>query len=254
MDKRILDKAQVIWNYHQLNHNIFKDEFANQADGILVFGSSDISVAHVAADLWLSLISHRLQKDISVPYIIFSGGMGTGPHSGCNLMGWNKPEAEIFSECVLAILKEKLDHAHLDKLQVFVETEARNSGENVDKTKQIIEKNDLISEKLIIVQKPFMERRTYSTFKCRWPNPDIKLHSSSVTLEEYPQISNIPLKEVIGIMLGDLQRIKLYAPPYGNFQIFQEIPNDVWNAFTFLTEDEEITRNYPEFKFNLVRK
>jgi hypothetical protein len=34
---------------------------------------------------------------------------------------------------------------------------------------------------------------------------------------------------VISIMVGDLQRIRLY--PAMGFQIEQEIPADVWNAF-----------------------
>ena len=34
---------------------------------------------------------------------------------------------------------------------------------------------------------------------------------------------------MIGIMVGDLQRIKLY--PARGFQIAQEIPDEVWQAF-----------------------
>lgn len=30
-------------------------------------------------------------------------------------------------------------------------------------------------------------------------------------------------------MVGDLQRIKFY--PAKGFQVYQEIPNDVWNAY-----------------------
>jgi len=39
----------------------------------------------------------------------------------------------------------------------------------------------------------------------------------------------IPLEKVINIMAGDLQRIKLY--PSKGFQIHQEIPAPVWNAY-----------------------
>jgi hypothetical protein len=35
--------------------------------------------------------------------------------------------------------------------------------------------------------------------------------------------------DVVGIMVGDLQRIKIY-PAHG-WQIAQDIPDDVWNAF-----------------------
>jgi hypothetical protein len=35
-------------------------------------------------------------------------------------------------------------------------------------------------------------------------------------------------------MVGDLQRIKLY--PEKGFQVFQEIPDEVWNEFEFLVD------------------
>ena len=253
MDNQIIEQAEVIWNYHRLNHDIFKDDFVNNVDGILVFGSSDISVADEAANVWLLTMKDRVHKGSMFPYLLFSGGMGTGPHSGCNLMGWTRPEAEIFSERVLSIIKDNVDPTHFSKLCLFVDNKARNSGENVDLSKKIIEENDLKSEKLIIVQKPFMERRTYATFKHRWPRPEIKLHSSSSTLLGYPKISNISLEEVIGIMLGDLQRITLYAPPYGNFQIAQEIPDEVWKAYKLLTENEKISKEHPKLKINLIK-
>ena len=39
----------------------------------------------------------------------------------------------------------------------------------------------------------------------------------------------MPLEKVINIMVGDMQRIKIY--PEKGFQIFQEIPGDVWQAY-----------------------
>jgi hypothetical protein len=37
------------------------------------------------------------------------------------------------------------------------------------------------------------------------------------------------MEKVINIMVGDLERIKFY--PEKGFQIFQEIPADVWDAY-----------------------
>ena len=37
------------------------------------------------------------------------------------------------------------------------------------------------------------------------------------------------MERVINIMAGDLQRIKLY--PEKGFQVYQEIPAEVWDAF-----------------------
>jgi hypothetical protein len=48
------------------------------------------------------------------------------------------------------------------------------------------------------------------------------------------QCSNkaLSIDEVISIMVGDLQRIRVY--PSRGFQIPQEIPADVWDAFEAL--------------------
>jgi hypothetical protein len=37
------------------------------------------------------------------------------------------------------------------------------------------------------------------------------------------------MEKVINIMVGDLQRIKIY--PEKGFQIYQEIPAEVWKAY-----------------------
>ena len=51
--------------------------------------------------------------------------------------------------------------------------------------------------------------------------------SPQISFEDYPN-QEISEREVIGIMVGDLQRIRLY--PAKGFQIPQEIPHDVWAA------------------------
>lgn len=252
MQSHVLRKAEVIWNYHKLNHDIFQSGFAANVDGILVFCSSDISVADEAANLWLTVVKERIKQEQSFPYLIFSGGIGTGPHSGSNLLGWDKPEADILAERTRLAITNQLGPTHHFKLRIFIEKEAANTGQNTDLTRKLIIKNYLKSDKLIIVQKPFMERRTFATFKCRWPQPEIKLYSSKSTLSDYPKHSKISLEEVIGIMLGDLQRIKFYAPPHGNFQIPQFIPEDVWNVYEYLTTNKEILRQFPQFRMNLL--
>jgi hypothetical protein len=73
-----------------------------------------------------------------------------------------------------------------------------------------------------------MERRSYATFKKHWADKKLIVTSPQVSFEEYPT-EEIPLERVINIMVGDLQRIKFY--PEKGFQIFQEIPADVWLAY-----------------------
>ena len=73
-----------------------------------------------------------------------------------------------------------------------------------------------------------MERRTYATFQKVWPEKAIMVTSPQIAYENYPN-ADISKDDVINIMVGDLQRIKIY--PEKGFQIYQEIPDQVWNAY-----------------------
>jgi uncharacterized SAM-binding protein YcdF (DUF218 family) len=73
-----------------------------------------------------------------------------------------------------------------------------------------------------------MERRSYATFKKNWPDKKLLVTSPLLSFEEYPT-NDITVEKLINMMVGDLQRIKLY--PEKGFQIYQEIPDDVWSAY-----------------------
>jgi uncharacterized SAM-binding protein YcdF (DUF218 family) len=98
----------------------------------------------------------------------------------------------------------------------------------------LLQKHNIDVQKLILVQKPYMERRTYATFCKQWPGNtvEIMVTSPQISFEDYPT-NEISLEEVIHIMIGDLQRIYLY--PQKGFQIYQEIPASVWEAYHYLT-------------------
>jgi uncharacterized SAM-binding protein YcdF (DUF218 family) len=83
-----------------------------------------------------------------------------------------------------------------------------------------------------VVQKPYMERRSYATFRKVWPEPQVRVTSPQVSMDEYLRgysHGSLSAHDVISIMVGDLQRIRLYAER--GFQIPQDIPDDVWAAY-----------------------
>ena len=60
----------------------------------------------------------------------------------------------------------------------------------------------------------------------------LRVTSPRVSLDDYlREYSHGALSpdDVIGIMVGDLQRIRLY--PAKGFQIHQDIPDEVWRAY-----------------------
>jgi uncharacterized SAM-binding protein YcdF (DUF218 family) len=205
MDSEVDRLAQKIWDYHHLNHRIEK------GDAILVLGSHDTRVAELGARLFL---------EGWAPLVIFSGGLG-------NLTRglWDKPEAVRFAAVAISL--------GVPAEKILIEECSTNTGENIEFTRQLLAKRNLDPQKFILVQKPYMERRAYATFRKVWPEKQVLVTSPQITWADYPH-AEISRSEVISIMVGDLQRIRLY--PEKGFQIPQEIPPDVWDAYLRLTE------------------
>jgi uncharacterized SAM-binding protein YcdF (DUF218 family) len=209
MDERIKRMVETVWNFHRMNHAVAT------ADAILVLCSHDKAVAARGAQLFL---------DGFAPLLIFSGGLGS-----ITKQLWKEPEADQFA----AIAVEMGVPAD----RILVENASTNTGENVLFTRRLLAERGLDPASFILVQKPYMERRTYATFKKLWPEKAIAVTSPQVSLDDYfRKYSNdaLSVDDVVSIMVGDLQRIKVY--PEKGFQIFQDIPPEVWQAFEGLVE------------------
>jgi len=209
MDSRIKALAQKLWNYHRLNHQLAP------ADAIFVLCSHDERVAERGAQLFLEGYA---------PLLIFSGGQGA-----ITQRLWNEPEAERFARIAMRM--------HVPHDAILIESKSTNTGENVQFTRKLLAERGIDPQKFIVVQKPYMERRSYATFLRYWPEKQVVVTSPQASfadyLAEYTHSSLTP-DDVIGIMAGDLQRIRFY-PDLG-YQIAQEIPDDVWQAFEQLVD------------------
>ncbi len=204
MDPRIRQLALTLWQYHHLDHELVK------SDAIIVLCSHDLSVAERGAQLAL---------DDWAPTLIFSGGLGT-----ITKHLWSEPEADQFAAIALA--------RGVSRERILIENQSTNTGENVLFTRRLLESIGRTLRNAIVVQKPYMERRAFATFMRRWPELDIRVTSPQVGFDEY--LANyahesLSPDDVIGIMVGDLQRIRTY--PEKGFQIPQEIPGEVWAAY-----------------------
>jgi uncharacterized SAM-binding protein YcdF (DUF218 family) len=114
---------------------------------------------------------------------------------------------------------------------MLIERQSENTGENLLFTKNLLKEKAIKAQKILLVQKPYMERRAYATFKKVWPEAQCVVTSPDISFENYPN-AVISENELINIMVGDLQRLKEY--PAMRFQIEQEIPSDVWEAYELL--------------------
>jgi len=206
LNKKEYRAVKIIWDYHLMHHKIVK------SDAILVLGTHDISLAKRGAELFLNGFAD---------YIIFTGGVIHPPET----FGTKNSitEAEAFAQ-----VAQKMG---VDKSKIIIENQASNTGENFSCTKAILKSLKLELNSFILVQKPYMERRTYATAKVQWADKEFTVTSPDISLEDYLN-SDIPTERFINTMVGDLQRIKLY--PKLGFQIEQEIPKKVWSEFEYL--------------------
>lgn len=192
-----------------LNHQL------SNADAILVLCSHDTAVAERGAQLFL---------EGWAPLLIFSGGLGS-----VTRRLWREPEADQFARIAVGM--------GVPKENTLTENRSTNTGENILFTKQLLADRHIDPRTFIVVHKPYMERRSYATFRKLWPEKEILVTSPKVSLEQYLNgYSNEALsrEDVISIMVGDLQRIRLY--PEKGFQIHQDIPDGVWDAYEELVK------------------
>lgn len=195
--------AKMLWDYHHTNHTLEK------AGCILVLGSHDLRVANRGAELYLQGYA---------PLLIFSGGLGNFTQDM-----WTEKEADKFAAIAMQMGVPAKD--------ILVENMSTNTGENIVFTQKLLKEKRLDPQSFIVVQKPYMERRSYATFKKHWPEKKLMVTSPQISFEDYPN-EEIPLEKVVHIMVGDLQRVIEY--PAKGFQVYQQVPGDVLDAYNQL--------------------
>jgi uncharacterized SAM-binding protein YcdF (DUF218 family) len=205
IDSKTITVAKVLWDYLRIGMPLRK------ADGILIFCSNDLRVAEYAANLF---------HEKWASWICPSGGVGRLTYDL-----YHKSEAEAFAEVMLK--------AGVPESAIFTEIKATNTAENIFFTRQILKSKNLPYKNLIVLQKPYMERRTLAALDMYWPDLDFCISSPPLSFDAYP-FDDFSKRDLIQVMVGDFQRLILYADR--GWQSPQHIPEYVFNAFQFLVE------------------
>ena len=152
---------------------------------------------------------------------------------------WKEPEAEVFRKRALEL--------GVPDSKILVENKSTNTGENIVFSYSLLKQKTQLARSLIIVQKPYMERRAYITFMKQWPGKtdDITVYVTSpdIDLFDYPNEAVGDLSDVISVLSGDMARIKLYEEK--GFQTFQLVPDDVQKAFERLKHSGKFDSHMP---------
>ena len=200
----VIDDIQLIWNYL-----LIVDELSPAHWGI-VLGCGDLGVAKTAAAIWNSGYVERL---------VFTGGIA---HLGDLAdTGWGRPEAEVLSEHAIA--------CGVSDECVVLECNAKNTGENFSLTSDLLAQlGESLGDKVISISKPYMTRRAYATARIQWPHIKVCPQCERIDMVDY-LAKNTPADKVVKLMIGDLHRIMEY--PKQGFQMYEEVPIDVYEAF-----------------------
>ena len=207
MQDTVCHHLKMLWDYMHLNQQ------PQSADCIVGFGCYDEDIPKRCAELFHQGLA---------PFVVFSGGLGRNT-SGL----WTRSEAERFA----AIAVE----CGVPKEKIILETQSTNSAENLLFTPRVLEQKGIRAESVLAVHMPYMERRLYAAMQVYWPQVRAVYTSPQVSIEEHiahAEAAGMTEKAVIDTVVGDVQRMKLYAQK--GYQIPQEIPQEVWRSYEAL--------------------
>lgn len=210
MSDDIHDAVMVLWNYMQLK------QVVEPADVLLVLGSRDDRVASHAAMLLQQGFAHTC---------VVSGGLVS--RNDLLISTWTESsEAEHFAVVMKA--------AGIGGQKLLIEDSATNTGENATYSHKVLMEAEVEAASILLVTKPYMERRALATFQLQWPDRTVRLRVTSQggTIEQYCNEQQ-RYEDVVNLMAGDFQRIVEY--PKRGLQVAQHIPASTMKAFEVLT-------------------
>ncbi|MBH5334017.1 YdcF family protein [Streptomyces pactum] len=199
-------QAKLIWDYHLMGHQL------RQADVAIGLGSHDRGVAATSADLY-----HRGL----FPTLVFTGG-----NSPTTKGRFPRGEAVHFREHAIEL--------GVPDEAILVEPNAGNTGQNITFTRDLLAAAGIVPATVMLVSKPYMERRSFATARKLWPDVEIVCASEPLELDDYFK-SIGDEKLVVDMLVGDLQRVIEY--PKQGFAIAQNVPEDVHAAYESLIRD-----------------
>ncbi|WP_406735138.1 YdcF family protein [Streptomyces sp. NBC_01108] len=195
-----------LWDYHQMGHTVRPCSVA------IGLGSHDLGVADTAVALY---------KRGMAPLLVFTGA--TSPTTRERM-----PRGEAVH------YRERAIELGVPPSAVLVEPRARNTGENIRFSRALLEEAGAEVSSVLLISKPYEERRSYATARKAWPEVEIVSASTPMTLNEYvDSIQDAHL--VIDMLVGALQRLLIY--PNQGFTIEQPVPDDVMEAYERLCQE-----------------
>jgi uncharacterized SAM-binding protein YcdF (DUF218 family) len=206
--------ALALWRYHRLGHEL------RPGDAGIGLGSHDLGVATYTAELY-----HRGL----FPVIVFTGG-STPTTRG----RFPRGEAVHYREHALEL--------GVPDSAILIDPNATNTGANIVNARALLTAAGHQPRRVLLISKPYAERRSYATARKLWPEVEIVCASMPLCYAEYVRTIGDE-RLVVDMMTGDLQRIIEY--PARGFAIPQDVPPDVLAAYERLRAAGFVSRAVP---------
>lgn len=192
--------AQQLWDHHLMHHD------PRPCSVAIGLGSHDLGVADTAVSLYRRGLA---------PLIVF-----TGATSRTTRARMPRGEAVHYRERALEL--------GVPDGAVLVEPCARNTGENIRFSRTLIEEAGVEVSSVLLISKPYEERRAHATARELWPGVEFVSASQPMTFEEY--LAHIQDdRMVIDMLVGALQRLMIY--PAQGFMAADRVPDEVAAAY-----------------------
>ncbi|WNF28783.1 YdcF family protein [Streptomyces sp. C11-1] len=196
-------QAKLIWDYHQMHHE------TRPVDAAIGLGSHDLGVAAFSAKLYRAGL---------FPHLVFTGG--------------NSPTtAKVFPRGEAMHFREHAIELGVPASAILLEPNAGNTGQNITLSRAVLATAGITPKTVLLVSKPYMERRSFATARKLWPEVEIVCASEPLEFDDYLK-SIGDEKLVLDMLVGDLQRVIEY--PKLDFAIAQDVPEDVYAAYESL--------------------
>ncbi|PWR13293.1 hypothetical protein DKT69_21320 [Micromonospora sicca] len=192
--------VETLWRYHDMHHEL------RLCDVGIGLGSHDLGVAVIAT---------RLFHEGLFPWIVF-----TGANAPTTVERFPRGEAVHYREYAI--------EQGVPAESILVEPRATNTAENLEYSRALLAERQITVRSVMVMSRPYQQRRTYATCKLMWPEVDVVCASNPLELDDYVRSIGDP-QRVVDMLVGDTQRIEVYAER--GFAIPQEIPDEVRAAF-----------------------
>ncbi|WP_371786853.1 YdcF family protein [Streptosporangium subroseum] len=196
-------QAELIWDYHQMHHDV------RPVDAAIGLGSHDLGVAAFAAELYRAGL---------FPVLVFTGG-----NSPTTAARFPRGEAVHFREHALEL--------GVPDSAILLEPNASNTGQNLTFSREVLASAGIIPITVLLISKPYMERRSFATARKLWPEVEVICASEPLEFDAYLKSIGDD-KLVLDMLVGDLQRVIEYSKL--GFAIAQDVPEDVHAAYESL--------------------